>query len=550
MSLYPDSNNYNLLFGGPGSIYRSLNFNKSILSSHDQHFLFSSEQIDMPIVQNVTPTLDAQYIIGDELEQNLSIYHNQSISNRSYYAISFLKRSHDGYYTNQETNHNYFQAHYYSSSKDSNYSIIVGLKHHRKYNQHNGGLQDDSSLMSTNDFISNRKILDVNMNYAYSNEKFWKVYINQNWILHKKGDSSNKTNINKILFNTSLEKKSRIYFDSLNADLFLYNFKNNFSSNDTFSIDALSNSVFYHNSYNSDSISKVFNIGWFSQVFSQSNHSIDTLLTNQALKCNYAFLNSKSFLNIGSEYYFYGYKKNNYKLSISFKTKLSNSLLLFMSSELKKYTPVFELNFFESNHHQWNNNFLNEVFFNHFDASLSFKSFKLTSQYYGMKNAIYFKEYGIPSQLDSSVQVIKTSLSNVIKKNKLKIFSELIYQYQGGASIFQIPNWVAQSRLNYLLFNKDNLFKIEVGINARAFSSYVLPNYLPEINQFSVSNSFLQNEYFIIDLLLKGTIQDVQVFAMLTHLNSGLLGLNYFSALHYPFPDRYLKFGLKWLFLN
>ena len=78
----------------------------------------------------------------------------------------------------------------------------------------------------------------------------------------------------------------------------------------------------------------------------------------------------------------------------------------------------------------------------------------------------------------------------------------------------------------------------------------VLPNYLPEINQFSVSNNFLQNEYLILDLLLKGTIQDVQVFAMLTHLNSGLLGNNYFSASHYPFPDRYLKFGLKWLFLN
>ena len=138
----------------------------------------------------------------------------------------------------------------------------------------------------------------------------------------------------------------------------------------------------------------------------------------------------------------------------------------------------------------------------------------------------------------------------MVSKNKLTLLSELIYQYQGGASIFQLPNWIGQLKMNYLLLNKKNIFKIEAGINARAFSSYYLPNYLPEINQFSVSNNFLQNEYLIIDLLLKGTIQDVQVFAMLTHLNSGLLGNNYFSALHYPFPDRYLKFGLKWLFLN
>ena len=94
-----------------------------------------------------------------------------------------------------------------------------------------------------------------------------------------------------------------------------------------------------------------------------------------------------------------------------------------------------------------------------------------------------------------------------------------------GLLFFKYLIGLPNSRLNYLLFNKENLFKIEVGINARAFSSYVLPNYLPEINQFSVSNSFLQNEYIIIDLLLKGTIQDVQVFAMLTHLNSGLFGV-------------------------
>ena len=549
MSLYPDSNNYNLFFGGPGSIYRSINFNKKVLSSFDQHFLFSKEQKDLPFIKNLTPILDAQYIIGDELEQNLSIYHNQSISNRSYYALSFLKRSHDGYYSNQSTNHNYFQAHYYSHSLDSNYSLLVGLKHHRKYNQQNGGLENDSSFINSNDIISNRKILEVNMDHAYSNEKFWKFYINQNWRLKNKRDSSIYPSSKKILFCTSLEKKSRTYFDSLNADLFLYNFKNSLSSNDTFSIEVLSNSIYYNYSSITDSTSKIFNVGWFSQVLSQKNHSIDSLLTNQAFNVNYTISNNKNELHLESEYYFFGYKKNNYNHSISFTKKLSSSLILSILSEFKKYTPVLELNYFDSNHHKWDNN-LNDIFLGYIDAALTIKSFKLRSEYYGINNAIYFKEYGIPSQLSSSVQIVKTSISNLVSKNKLTLLSELIYQYQGGARIFQLPNWIGQLKMNYLLLNKKNIFKIEAGINARAFSSYYLPNYLPEINQFSVSNNFLQNEYLIIDLLLKGTIQDVQVFAMLTHLNSGLLGNNYFSALHYPFPDRYLKFGLKWLFLN
>ena len=61
---------------------------------------------------------------------------------------------------------------------------------------------------------------------------------------------------------------------------------------------------------------------------------------------------------------------------------------------------------------------------------------------------------------------------------------------------------------------------------------------------------FLQNEYFIVDFLMKSTIKEVVVFAMLTHLNAGLMGNIYFSSYHYPSPDRCFKFGLKWLFLN
>ena len=96
------------------------------------------------------------------------------------------------------------------------------------------------------------------------------------------------------------------------------------------------------------------------------------------------FLNNKNLLHLESEYYFFGYKKNNYNHSISFTKKLSSSLILSILSEFKKYTPVLELNYFDSNHHKWDNN-LNDIFLGYIDASLSIKSFKLRSEYYGIK---------------------------------------------------------------------------------------------------------------------------------------------------------------------
>ena len=86
LSLLEDSNIYNLSFGGPGSRVRSLKFNKNLFSIYDSHFMFYNEMPDMPIIKNKVPTVDAQYILGPELEQNLALYHNQSISNKSYYA--------------------------------------------------------------------------------------------------------------------------------------------------------------------------------------------------------------------------------------------------------------------------------------------------------------------------------------------------------------------------------------------------------------------------------------------------------------------------------
>ena len=68
--------------------------------------------------------------------------------------------------------------------------------------------------------------------------------------------------------------------------------------------------------------------------------------------------------------------------------------------------------------------------------------------------------------------------------------------------------------------------------------------------KFTISNERTQPSYFMVDLLAKTQIKSVTVFMMVTHLNSGLTGFDYFSAFHFPIADRCLKFGLRWIFLD
>jgi hypothetical protein len=549
-SLFPDSNNYNVFHCGPGGIYRSLSFSQNVFAKYDNHFIFSREQRDMPLIKNPSPIVDVQYILGDELEQNLSIYHNQSISKRSHYAISFLKRSHDGYYTNQATNNNFFQLNYLNQSLDSNYNILIGLKHHRIYQQQNGGLVEDSSFINPLDFSANRKILNINMQHSYSSNKLWRAFIKQQWITKSRTDSASNSNIEKLSFNSSIEKKSRTYFDSLNADLFLNSFKNSFSSNDTLLLDILSNSLNYCFTSNKDSVFSTFSFGWSSELISQKNHLIDTLITNQSAELNYSKINQKSILKVYGDFFLFGYKKNNYAINLFFKRQILNNKAFNFSAKIKKYKPVFEISTFQSNHHLWENNQFKDVLFWNLIGNLSSGNLNFKTEYHSVSHPIYFKKFDVPQQFDSVAQVVKTSISHNISNKRVSIFSEIIYQFQGGPKIFQLPNWIGQFKINYVLVNKKSNLRFEVGCNIRAFSSYYLPSYLPELNQFAISNDFFQQNYGTLDILLKTTIKDVTVFGMVTHLNGGLMGYNYFSSLHYPSPDRYIKFGLKWSFLN
>ena len=439
---------------------------------------------------------------------------------------------------------------YYNQSVDSNYNILIGLKHHRIYQQQNGGLSSDSSFINSIDFSSNRKILNINMDHAYTSEKFWRAFIKQQWTINMPSDSSSKSNIEKIIFNSSIERKSRTYFDSLNADLFLYNYNNTNSTNDTFSIDILSNKLNYFFKSKKDSNVSSFSIGWNSQLFAQNNHLIDTLLNNQSTEFNYYKFNQKSTLKLYADFFLFGYKKNNYSFNLLFKRKILNDKFLTLSANLKKFKPVFEITTFQSNHHMWDNNQFENVLFWNLTGFFSIGTFNFKTEYHSISKPIYFKRFDNPQQLNSNAQVIKTSINNNYSNKKLNVFSEIIYQYQGGIKIFQLPEWIGQLKFNYMIINKKTNLKVEAGCNLRAFSSYYLPDYLPEINQFSISNKVLQQNYAMVDIIIKTSIKNVTVFAMVTHLNSGLTGYNYFSSLHYPSPDRYIKFGLKWSFLN
>ena len=135
MSFLEDSINYNLFQGGPSSIGFNLKFTKDKVNLFENGSFFQKEQIDIPFLKNNIPILDAQYIIGDELEQNLALFHSQPISNRSNYAISLFEKKPRWILFEPGYKCKFFQANYFQRSKQSTYELKTSLKHHRIYNE-------------------------------------------------------------------------------------------------------------------------------------------------------------------------------------------------------------------------------------------------------------------------------------------------------------------------------------------------------------------------------------------------------------------------------
>ena len=548
LSLFPDSNNYNLFVGGPSSVFKSLLFQNHKLSILNDNPMHISEQSDMPNLNLNVPVVDVQYIIGDQLEQNLAIYHCQPISENSNYAISYLKRTHEGYYLNQGTNADYIQAHYLFKSKAEKYNLNTGIKHHRVFNRQNGGIQNDSNFINSSDVFSNRLLIDVNLNNAFTNDKLFKAYINQSFDLNSSSDSVIKKS-NNLNFDLSYSRKFRNYYDSLESYNFLYNYFDSILTNDSLNKNIYSSYFKYSFQSISDSLKTELFFGLKSELIAHNNHTIDTILNNHRLGIGYRRESHNSVVCLNAKYFPTGFKKNNFDLTLNLSkniSKLTNVSADFMIGQSR---PVFELQNFTSNHQFWNNSFENLDLLSG-SLLISYGKFSYNIDYSQISNPIYFNALSFPEQYEGLSQIIKSTLSHKTNRKKISLFSELIYQYQGGAQIFQLPELIGQLKFNYILTHKKSNLRLNLGINARYYSSFYLMNYSPSINQFSLSQEKLQSEYFIADFIAKTQIKNVTVYAMIAHLNSGFFGYNYFTALHYPSPDRYIKFGLKWLFLN
>jgi len=543
-----DSSFNELTFGAAGSLSRGLfyNENNKVIS---QTPFFVNESLDLPSFDIQQPVVDVTYFLGPNQEQFFSVFHSQNIKQGVNYAIHFLKNNYDGYYQNQATNHNFFQSNFTYNPSNSLYSAKLYYKHHRYFHEQNGGIQNDSNFTEDVFFSRNRLLMDVNLSDAFSKDILHKVGLNQKLILSNKRDSSNVNRGQELVLDFLYSGQSRTYFDSISGNYDWLSILDTNATYDTLLKNNIKGELAYNfNKEKDSSSSSVFTLGISYNIINHINKNIDTSFYNLNLRSVYKLKFKNGQFTTGGSYFLSGYREGDfiYNAGMNYKVK---KVRFFVNGKFENITPAYELLRYAGNHSYWLNSFTDQQILN-ISGGMFYNTWNLSANYTDIFDPIFLNYLGLPEQFDGVTQVIQTQISKKLDFNKLKINPSICYQYQGGLNIYRLPEWVGLIDVSYNFDAFKSALKLNIGMQAKMYSDFYLMDYAPDIGMFFISNERLQNAYAVADFYLNAKIQSVKFSFSITHANAGLMGYNYFSALHYPFPDRYFKMGLSWMFLN
>ncbi len=180
---------------------------------------------------------------------------------------------------------------------------------------------------------------------------------------------------------------------------------------------------------------------------------------------------------------------------------------------------------------------------------------QLKADYYAIANYTYWTGYYTAAQASGLVNVLRVGAEKRFKLTKhWNLYSELYVQQATGNEI-NLPTIFTHQTIAYEGNFFYNLF-LSTGLDIRYFSPFKADNYSPLTGQFFLQDNVQINNRPDIAAFLHFRIKSFNAFIRVENLNtfslSPLAGFyhNNFAAPNYPTPGQFIRFGIKWRFIN
>ena len=226
------------------------------------------------------------------------------------------------------------------------------------------------------------------------------------------------------------------------------------------------------------------------------------------------------------------------------------SLTARFETDLKE--PDYYEQYMYANHYMWNNDF-SKVSTTRIQGSLDFPKWKIyaSAGYALLANNLYYDSLGVIRQNKEAMSVLTAALRKDFHLGILRMENSVLFQVSSDEEVVPLPKLAANLRW-YLQFPivREDVLKMQIGVDARYNTKWYAPGFNPVAGSFYNQREELYGGAPLFDVFLNLQWKQACVFLKMENAGNGwpMEKHEYFSAHHYIYPPRRIKFGITWPF--
>ncbi len=217
--------------------------------------------------------------------------------------------------------------------------------------------------------------------------------------------------------------------------------------------------------------------------------------------------------------------------------------------------PSFWYEHWGSNHFEWQTSMKKEFRID-IGTRFSYPAIKtdLRFNYAIIDNYTDFNPAALPSQHGGGLSIASVMAGKELKAWKLHLSADILAQISSNQEILDLPLISLRSAgyIEHLFRFKQTNGSLNTQLGADVFyhTPYYAYSYMPATGRFFRQDKVRTGNYPFVNVFLNLKLKRTRIFVMFDHVNSGLLGYDYFMIPSYPMNYRMIRYGLAWTFYN
>lgn len=469
--------------------------------------------------------------------QSISVLHTQNIKPFWNFAIDYRLYASNGIYANQKSK---FASFVFSSTYERHrYKSFFIIKNQQFKIGENGGIVDE------NDIEVALAPVNIPVQLSEASNKLRNFNVNLTQVVPLIAWYNNKLSISHSFV---YDRKKHFYSDVPSAYYasILYD---SLQTLDSTRIHALKNIL----KLNLSALHTSWYLGYGNNLVAYFSNVDSTDFVENFIIAGSRFHDKKLKAELNLKHTFSGFYQGNFSANGEVKYALTqlNDNDISMAVHFYNRRPDYFYWHFTANNFYWDTILNKEQIFSlHSFLNLWSNRLVLGINYYRWLHYGYFDSLFVYRQLPTEMNHFTLSGELKVPLKHFYFHTHVLYQRNSQSAIIDFPDFVAMQSLNcQSWFFKKALFA-QVGVSVNYFSSFYGRGYIPALLHFYAQQTDKIGNYPFIDAYINLKIKRARFFFKLEHLNSGMSGANYFTAIHYPLQQRAFRFGISWSFYD